>query len=77
MIRHPHDKVKQKNAISWSTSDETEFVSKDFLIQFISSFHRVLVLTRAFQKYYGLSRDFLMTSAFYAFSWKFKLYSTS
>ena len=66
-----------KNAISWSTSYKTEFVSKELLLRFISSFHHVLVLIRAFQKYYGLSRDFLLTSAFCGFLWKFKLYSTS
>ena len=66
-----------KNAISWSTSYKTEFVSKELLLRFISSFHHVLVLIRAFQKYYGLSRYFLLKSAFYAFLWKFKLYSTS
>ena len=66
-----------KNAISWSTPYKTEFVSKELLHRFISSFHHVLVLIRAFEKYYGFSRDFLLTSAFYAFSSKFKLYSTS
>ena len=65
----------KKNAISWSTSYKKEFISKELLLQFISSFHYVLVLIRAFQKYYDLSRDFLLTSAFYAFLWKFKLYS--
>ena len=66
-----------KNSISWSTSYETEFVSKELLLRFISSFHHVLILIRAFQKHYGLSRDYLLTSAFYAFLWKFKLYSMS
>ena len=68
-------KVQTKYAISWSTSYKTEFVSKELLLRFISSFHHVLVLIRAFQKYYDLSRDFLLTSTFYAFLWKFKLYS--
>ena len=53
-----------KNAISWSTSYKTEFVSKELLLRFILSFHRVLVLIRTFQEYYGLSRDILLTSAF-------------
>ena len=66
-----------KNAISWSTSYKTEFVSKELLLRFISSFHDVLVLIRTFQEYYGLSREYLLTSAFYVFLWKFKLYSTS
>ena len=51
-------------------------MSKELLVRFISSFH-VLVLIRAFQKYYGLSRYFLLTSAFFAFLSKFKPYSTS
>ena len=65
-----------KNVISWSTSYKTEFLSKELLLRFISSFHHVFLI-RAFQKYYGLSRDFLLTSAFYVFLWKFKLYSVS
>ena len=63
-----------KNAVSWSTSYKTEFVSKELLLRFISSFQHVLVLIRAFRKYYGLSRDFLLTPAFDAFLSKFKIY---
>ena len=66
-----------KNSILWLTSYKAEFVSKELLLQFISSFHDVLVLIRTFQEYYGLSRERLLMSAFYAFLWKFKLYSTS
>ena len=43
----------------------------------ISNFQHVLVLIRAFQKYYGLSRYFLLTSAFFAFLSKLKPYSRS
>ena len=67
--------TNEKNAISWPTCHKAEILSKELLLRFISSFHYVLVLIRAFQKYYDLSRDFLLTSAFYAFLWKFKLYS--
>ena len=67
----------KKNGISWSTSYKTEFGSKELLLRFILSFHNVLILIREFQKYYPLSREFLLMSAFYAFLWKFKLYSTS
>ena len=66
-----------KNAVSWSTSYKTEFVSKELLFRIISNFHHVLVLIRAVQKRFGLLRDFFLTSALYAFLLKFKLYSLS
>ena len=50
-------------------------ISQELLLRFISNFHQVLVLTRAFQKYYGLLSDFLLTSGFFAFLSKFKPYS--
>ena len=43
----------------------------------ISNFHHVLVLISTFEKYYGLSRNYFLTSAFFAFSEKFKPYSRS
>ena len=51
-------------------------MSQELLLRFISSFQHVSVLLRAFQKYYGLSRDSLLTSIFFAFLSKFKPYST-
>ena len=50
--------TNEKNAISWPTSYKAEILSKELLLRFISSFHHVLVLIRAFQKYYGFSRTF-------------------
>ena len=70
-------RLNKKNAISWSASYKTEFVSKELLLSVVSSFRHVLVLITAFQIYYGMSCEFLLTSAVYAFLWKFKLYSTS
>ena len=43
----------------------------------ISNFHHVLVLISTFEKYYGLSRNYFLMSAFFAFSEKFKPYSRS
>ena len=65
-----------KNAISWSTSYKTEFVSKELLLRFIK-FSQCVSFDKSIQKYYGLSSDFLLRSAFYAFLWRFKLYLTS
>ena len=65
-----------KNAILWSSSYKAKIISQESLLRFISSFHHVLVLIGAFQKYV-VSRDFLLKSAFFAFLLKFKPYSSS